>query len=164
MRPGRGVDGLASQQLPVGGGDQVGCGDAEFYLGRPVLGVQLMDRHTVGRQVGQQVGHELVHRQQGVRAIGGGMVGQPWLVAGITGVASLGEHELHLVARPDRQPLGGGGLDLELRAPPLVVWPGRAVHRDLASGGPRQRGLPGEPSQPTQVRYQPDVAGRVAMP
>ena len=39
MRPGRGVDRLASQQLPIRGGDRIGCFDAELHLSRSVLSV-----------------------------------------------------------------------------------------------------------------------------
>jgi putative NADH-flavin reductase len=61
--------------------------------------MQLVDRYAIGRQVGQQVADELVHRQQRMRAIGRSLVRQLRLPSVIQAAAVTDrKHELHLVA------------------------------------------------------------------
>jgi hypothetical protein len=56
-----GVDGLARQQLLVGGDQRVRGGDAELDLGRSIFGVELADLDTILLQIVKQL------RGEGVR-------------------------------------------------------------------------------------------------
>jgi hypothetical protein len=147
-----GVDGLAGEQLVIGGGDRIGGGQRQLQLRDAVLGVQLADPQAVGREVVQEGPDEAVEPDEGVRAVGGpGMAGSGQDV----GTAGGSDGELQLVAGPEFEPalLGLGNLRFEDGA--LAVGPGIAVPGELPHGRPGERGLPGE----LDHGHEPDVPG-----
>jgi hypothetical protein len=147
------VDGLAREQLLVGGLERVRRAEVELELREPVLGMQLADLQAVGGEILEQLGGERVDLQQRVRAVARPLVRRRELV-----VAPLADEELELVAGLDLEAGVGHTLHLCLERGALVIGPRRAVVPELAPGRPREARLAGERLGALQHRQQPDVS------